>query len=131
MRDEVWHSMRKLRFLTFAYLAFAVCTAALPLSASAQFGKPKEPQDHTRTLNGRVFDRQDNPIPKAVVYLKNTKTLTVKTYITEADGSYHFPALSPNADYEIYAEHNGARSDTKTLSAFDNRKLVNITLHVK
>lgn len=117
--------------LIYIAAALSLSTAALSVSASPQFGKPKEPQDHTRTLNGRVFDRQDNPISKAVVYLKNTRTLAVKTYITEADGSYHFPALSPNVDYEVYAEHSGTRSDTKTLSAFDNRKLVNITLHVK
>lgn len=119
------------RALVGVAAAWMLLSAALALSAATQFGKPKEPQDHTRTLNGRVFDRQDNPISKAVVYLKNTRTLAVKTYITEADGSYHFPALSPNVDYEVYAEHSGARSDTKTLSAFDNRKLVNITLHVK
>lgn len=82
-------------------------------------------------LTGRVFDRQDQSIPKAIVYLKNTRSLAVKTYITDDDGSYHFPALSPNVDYEVYAEHNGARSDTKTMSAFDNRKRVNITLRIK
>jgi hypothetical protein len=31
-------------------------------------------------------------------------------------------------DYEVYAEHEGAHSDTKTLSGFDNRKQANITL---
>lgn len=102
----------------------------LPLSSALQFGH-KQPEDHTRTLNGHVLDRRDDPISKAIVYLKNTRSLAVKTYITEADGSYHFPALSPNVDYEVYAEHHGARSDTKTLSAFDNRKLVDYTLRVK
>lgn len=110
---------------------FLFSAVSLALSPAAQFGRSKEPQDHTRALTGRVFDRQDQPLSKAVVYLKNTKSLAVKTYISEADGSYHFPALSPNVDYEVHAEHDGARSDTKTLSAFDNRKLVNITLRVK
>ena len=36
-----------------------------------------------------------------------------------------------NVDYEIYAESNGARSDTKTVSAFDDRKLLDITLRLK
>jgi hypothetical protein len=35
-------------------------------------------------VTGRVFDRQDQALAKAVMYLKNTKTLVVKTYITEA-----------------------------------------------
>jgi hypothetical protein len=84
-----------------------------------------------RHLSGRVLNNHDDPLAKAIVYLKNTKTLAVKTYISDADGTYRFPALSPNVDYEIYAELNGAHSDTKTLSAFDSRKAVNLTLHIK
>jgi hypothetical protein len=33
-------------------------------------------------------------------------------------------------DYEIYAEKEGQRSDTKTLSAFDNRKQLTVTLKI-
>src|SRR5215469_5218030 len=121
--------MRKALVIIAALIAFATAPASLCLGEEqAAF---KEPQDHTRTLMGRVFNRQEEALAKAVVYLKNTKTLVVKTYITDPDGSYHFPALSPNVDYEIYAEHNGARSDNKTLSSFDTRKVVNITLRVK
>lgn len=119
------------RLLVHTTVAFVLCAVSFALSPEPQFGRSKDPQDRTRTLTGRVFDRQDQPLEKAVVYLKNTKSLVVKTYITDPDGSYRFPALSPNVDYEVYAEHNGARSDTKTVSSFDNRKIVNITLRVK
>ena len=88
-------------------------------------------QDQLRSLTGHVIDRQEQAVPKAIVYLKNTKTLLVKTYIADSDGTYRFPALSPNVDYEVYAEFNGARSDTKTLSSFDNRKQFNVTLRIK
>lgn len=91
----------------------------------------KDHVDNTRTLNGRVFSRQDQPVQKAIVYLKNTKSREIKTYITDPDGGYRFSGLSPNIDYEVYAEHNGARSDTKTLSAFDTRKQVSIMLQIK
>lgn len=121
--------MKKL--LIHTTVVFVLSAVALALSPEPQFGRPKEQQDHSRTLSGRVFNRQDEPIEKAVVYLKNTKNLVVKTYITDPDGTYRFPALSPNVDYEVYAEHNGARSDTKTLSAFDSRKQVNITLRIR
>ena len=92
-------------------------------------GEQKE--SSLRTLTGHVFAGESQPLSKAIVYLKNTKTLAVKTYITEPDGSYRFPALAVNVDYEVYADYQGARSDTKTLSAFDNRKQVNITLRIK
>jgi hypothetical protein len=88
-------------------------------------------QPELRTLTGHVVRSQNEPVQKAIVYLKNTKTLAIKTYISEADGSYRFPALSPNVDYEVYAEFQGASSDTKTISAFDNRKQVNITLKLR
>lgn len=84
-----------------------------------------------RSVSGKVLNAQDQPLTKAVVHLKNTKTLVIKTYITEPDGTYRFSALSPNVDYEIYAERDGQRSDTKTLSAFDNRKQLTVTLKIR
>ena len=73
---------------------------------------------------------KENALPNAVVYLTNTRTRAVKTYIVGPDGGYRFPALSPNIDYEIYAQFNGRKSDTKTVSQFDNRAQVSINLKV-
>ena len=88
-------------------------------------------QNEARSLTGRVLNPQDGPVQRAIVYLKNTKTLAIKTYISEPDGSFRFAGLASNIDYELYAELNGSHSDTKTLSAFDNRKQVNMNLHFK
>ena len=111
-----------------ALLGLMLC-AASPLIPS--IAAVEKNQDQLRSLTGHVVDRQEQAVPKAIVYLKNTKTLLVKTYIADSDGTYRFPALSPNVDYEVYAEFNGARSDTKTLSSFDNRKQFNVTLRIK
>jgi Carboxypeptidase regulatory-like domain len=83
-----------------------------------------------KVLTGKVLDKQDNPLPSAVVYLTDTRTRAVKTYIVSKDGGYRFTAMSPNVDYEIYAQFNGKKSDTKMLSQFDNRSIVNINLKV-
>ncbi|HEY7616487.1 MAG TPA: carboxypeptidase-like regulatory domain-containing protein, partial [Terriglobales bacterium] len=83
-----------------------------------------------RVLTGKVIDSQDSPLPNAVVYLSNTRTKIVKSYIVSQDGVYRFPALSPNVDYEVYAQHNGRKSDTKTVSQFDSRPQVNINLRI-
>jgi len=109
-------------------LGLMVCAASPFIPSIAAVEKN---QDQLRSLTGHVIDRQEQAVPKAIVYLKNTKTLLVKTYIADSDGTYRFPALSPNVDYEVYAEFNGARSDTKTLSSFDNRKQFNVTLRIK
>lgn len=114
---------------TLSYLGVTALLASM-IAAAAPAAAFKEP-DHTRNLTGKVYNRQDQPLAKAVVYLKNTKTLAVTTYITDPDGGYRFPGLAPNIDYEVYAEHNGARSDTKTMSAFDVRKQITITLRIK
>jgi len=54
----------------------------------------------------------------------------VKTFIVGDDGAYRFPALAANVDYEIYAQAKGKASDTKRMSQFDDRKLVNIVLRI-
>lgn len=84
----------------------------------------------TRTLQGQVVKGGDAPLPGAVVYLKNTKTLAIRTFVSDAKGNYRFASLSPNVDYEVYAEYQGAKSDTKTLSAFDSRAMATINLKV-
>lgn len=86
--------------------------------------------DTTRLVTGVVIDAKDAPLPKAVVYLTNTHTRATKSYIAGDDGSYRFPALSLNIDYEIYAQYNGKKSDTKTVSQFDSRKTVNLNLKI-
>ena len=100
-----------------------------PKAASQLFGRDSK-QDTTRLLLGKVMDGGDNPLPNAVVYLTNTRDRTVKTYIVGQDGSYRFPALQPNLDYEVYAQFNKRKSHTKTVSQFDNRSQVYIDLKI-
>lgn len=87
-------------------------------------------QDQGRNVTGQVLTKSDSPISEAVVYLKNTKTLTIKSFITEKDGGYRFHGLSPNIDYEIYADYQGQKSPTKTISSFDTRNNITLILHV-
>ncbi len=115
--------MKKL-LLFIALLGVSMCVLATAIPAWAQ-------QQQTRSLQGQVMNDADAPIPSAIVYLKNTKTLAVKTFIAEKDGIYRFNALSPNVDYEVYAEKDGKKSDTKTLSSFDSRKQATINLKIK
>ena len=83
-----------------------------------------------RLLFGKVLDPQDNPVPDAVVYLTNTRTRAVRTYIVGQDGTYRFPSLSTAIDYEVYAQYKGAKSETKSLSQFDDRSQVYLVLKV-
>src|SRR5512140_1781587 len=120
--------MRRLTAVAAILLAFGALLAVPTAGATALFQRG---QGEARTLVGHVLDDREQPLQKALVYLKNTKNLAIKTYISEPDGTFRFSGLAPNIDYEVYAEHAGAHSDTKTLSGFDSRKQVNITLKIK
>lgn len=105
--------------------------AVLLLSATlcAQlFGGKKDDASAPRNLTGDVFDKEDHVVPNAIVYLKNTRSLAVVTFITGQDGSYRFNNLSPDIDYEVRAEAAGRKSQAKTLSSFDSRKQAHINL---
>jgi protocatechuate 3,4-dioxygenase beta subunit len=94
------------------------------------FGREPKKEDKTRLLTGKVLDGADSPLPNAVVYLTDTHTRSVKTYIVGADGSYRFPGLQPSIDYEVYAQYDSRKSHTKTVSQFDDRAQVYIDLKV-
>jgi hypothetical protein len=96
-------------------------------AAAAQDNK-REAQ--LRTVRGVVTDKSDAPIPASVVFLKNTRTNTVRSYITDDAGNYRFSGLDPNADYEIHSEKDGAMSQTRTVSSFDSRKDIVINLKI-
>jgi len=82
-----------------------------------------------RTVRGVVSDKSEKPIPNSVVFLKNLRTNLVISHFTDAEGSYRFTGLDPNADYEIHAEANDEKSADRTVTSLDSRR--EITLNLK
>lgn len=111
-------------------LLTAACALLVALAVVAAAAPDKKDKQVGRLLLGKVLDQGDNPLPDAVVYLTNTRTRAIKTYIVGPDGTYRFPALSTAIDYEIYAQYKGRRSDTKSLSQFDDRSQVYMDLKI-
>ena len=110
--------------------SFAViCASLLVLCVAAQAAPDKKDKQQGRLLYGKVLDQQDNPVANAVVYLTNQRTHAIKTYIVGQDGTYRFPGLS-NVDYEVYAQSDSGKSDTKSVSQFDDRPQVYVDLKV-
>ena len=97
---------------------------------AATIAQDKKREAQLRTVHGTVIDKDENELPGGVVYLKNTKTQTVKTYIAEEKGEYRFSGLDPNVDYEIHAENEGMTSTKRTISSFDSRKEIVVNLKV-
>jgi hypothetical protein len=109
---------RKTNFLPSGAL-FLLALVAFPAWAQ---------QSELRTVRGAVLDKAENPVASAVVYLKNVRTLAVKTYISDKSGEYRFSGLDPNVDYEVHAETDNLTSNTRTVSSFDGRKDIVISL---
>lgn len=101
--------------------------------SSLAFEKKKNPDDNLRVVQGVVTDEHDVALVGAVVQLKNSKTLQVRSFITQDQGAYHFGGLDPNVDYALKAEYQGQFSATRTLSSFDSRKqpVINLKLEAK
>jgi Carboxypeptidase regulatory-like domain len=101
---------------------------ALLLSAPSAGAQKKDAEPALRNVHGVVEDKNETPVGSAVVYLKDNRSLTVKTYISEDNGQYHFSGLDPNSDYEVHAETADLMSNTRTVSSFDTRKDFEVTL---
>jgi hypothetical protein len=91
-------------------------------------GAQKKGDLQLRTVRGAVLDKDENPAPSAIVYLKNVKSQAVKTYIADDKGLYRFSGLDPNVDYEIHAEQKDLISPTRTVSSFDSRSDIDMPL---
>lgn len=84
-----------------------------------------------RSVEGKVYSAQSGPLGSAIVYLQDTKTNNIKSFISTQDGSYRFGQLSSDIDYQLWAEFKGKKSDRKTLSSFNSKKTLVIDLHLK
>ncbi|HTS48774.1 MAG TPA: carboxypeptidase-like regulatory domain-containing protein [Bryobacteraceae bacterium] len=89
-------------------------------------------QDSTiREVEGIVTNSSGAPVEKAIVQLKDTKSLQIQSFITDAAGHYHFAGLSTDIEYQLKADHNGMTSGWKTLSLFNTKKVATINLKLK
>ena len=112
-------------------ISLLAVVALMALGDHALAKKKKVPR--TRTVKGLVTTETEAPIRGAVVQLKNTRTLQVKSFFTTPTGSYYFHGLNSNVDYEIKAKYDDAASRTRTVSTFDDRMelIYNFKLKVK
>jgi hypothetical protein len=113
-------TQRRILFLMVALALFAAIAGAQDKKREAQL----------RTVRGVVIDKSENPISGSVVFLKNTRTNSVRSNYTDDTGSYRFSGLDPNTDYEVHAEKEGAKSPTRTISSFDSRKEIDLNLKI-
>ena len=131
--SDSWHAISSRRrtryFMSPQRLAlFVTLCLTLAALAAAQDAQDKKREADLKTVHGHVVDISENPVPTGIVYLKDTSSQNIKTYIADDSGVFRFSGLDPNTDYEIYAERNDTCSVTRTISNYDSRKDIDITL---
>jgi Carboxypeptidase regulatory-like domain len=87
----------------------------LPAEARAQnFGQ--------RVVRGNVVDANSAAVMGATIFLRDLKTKSIRSYTSAADGKFQFTQVDMTEDHELWAEKDGKKSATKTVSSWDSRK---------
>ncbi|MEO5926055.1 MAG: carboxypeptidase-like regulatory domain-containing protein [Bryobacteraceae bacterium] len=84
-----------------------------------------------RSIEGVVQDADKNLVPKAIVQLKDMRTLSIRSFVSTAEGEYHFAGLRLDNDYELKATLGEKNSATKRVSSFESRKTVTVNLQLE
>jgi len=114
-----------------AWLRFISLVLFLGVATAAGAAQDSKREAQLRTVHGVVLDKSENLVSESVVFLKNTRTNVVRSSYTDNTGKYRFSGLDPNVDYEIYAEKEGSKSATRTISSFDSRKDIGLNLKIE
>jgi hypothetical protein len=130
-------SRRRLPLL--ALLAVLIALPCWPQSSGPELPSPSRSDlpssrpdrsdlSSSRSIEGTVLSASGAPVPGAVVLIKDSKTLQVRSYVAQQDGKYHFYGLSTGSNYQLRSQAEGLTSKTKTVSVFDSHRKVVLNL---
>lgn len=115
-------------------LALGLLAAATAFAPATQlFAEPMAGQARgtaQRVVHGKVEDKDGAGVKGAVVYLKDGRTNSVKSAIADEQGDFRFVQLSLNTDYDIWAQSDSRKSGTKSISSFDSKADITVTLKI-
>ena len=84
-----------------------------------------------RSVSGLVVDDASAPVQGATVFLKNSKTKAIRSYTSASNGRFRFAQVSMTDDYDLWAEKDGKKSATKTVSSWNASKDYETELKLK
>jgi Carboxypeptidase regulatory-like domain len=118
-----------------AIAAFVAITTGFIPSAQhpGLFGTPAAVAQNLgqRNVTGSVVDDTSTPVAGATVFLRNLKTKSIRSYTSSANGRFRFAQVNMAEDFDIWAEKEGKKTATKTVSSWDARKDFETELKMK
>ena len=90
-------------------LALALAAVVMLTAGPASAQKKKKGSDQTRSVQGVVTGPDDKGVEGAIVQLKNTKTLQIRSFLTQPDGTYVFPRFEPRYRLRNQRPDHGCR----------------------
>lgn len=87
--------------------------------------------DNLRAVEGTVRDAGGAPVNGAIVQLKDTKTLQIRSFITRENGAYMFQGLKKSVEYELKAKFQDRESKPKVLTIYDDRQRATMNLDLE
>lgn len=91
-------------------------------------GKTLLKEEAGRMIEGIVTDAAHNPVARAIVQLKDTRSLQIRSFVTQEDGLYRFAGLRNDVDYEVKAIVGEQSTSTKRVTSFESRKIIPVNL---
>ena len=84
-----------------------------------------------RVVEGNVVDANAATVAGATVFLKDLKSKSIRSYTSEANGRFYFAQVNMIDQYDLWAEKDGKKTPTKTVSSWDSRKDFTTELKLK
>ena len=114
-----------------AGLVFVILAAGWVPGARAPLPRAEAQNLGQRVVMGSVVDTDSATVSGATVFLRNSKTKSIRSYTSAKDGRFRFAQVNMSEDYDLWAEKDGKKSAVKTVSSWDARKEFEAELKLK
>jgi hypothetical protein len=106
------------------------CVPVAPAVLAQTLGQSMDGM-HDRTLSGMVTDPHHEPLRGAIVELQEGDSANIVSFVTGADGRYHFLRLKGNQDYSVWAKFRTRESRHRSVSKFNDKTEQNVDFELE
>ena len=115
-----------------AGVVFMVLAAGVvPMGTRGPLSQARAQNLGQRVVMGSVVDADSATVAGATVFLRNSKTKSIRSYTSSKDGRFRFAQVNMSEDFDLWAEKEGRKSAIKTVSSWDARKEFETELKIK